>query len=171
MLPLQTQTSRKCASKYCTTQKSNRQVRVGSDEMTASSEQLLCWSLSSNVFIPCPEQTLHLSIFLSLLPFQPVVAVLIHAILHEEDCKLPYQIKKIKNQAHVYLNQPRLLTWDVLTMDVVRFGWWDVLTHGDVLTNITGTFWRKQTGTFWQVGRFDRLPNGLGSEKFINTIR
>jgi len=43
--------------------------------------------------------------------------------------------------------------------------------RGDVLTNITGTFWRKQTGTFWQVERFDRLPNGLGSEKFINTIR
>ena len=40
--------------------------------------------------------------------------------------------------------------WDVLTMDVGRFGWWDVLTHGDVLTN--------NTGTFWQVGRFDRLP-------------
>jgi len=30
--------------------------------------------------------------------------------------------------------------WDVLTMDVGRFGWWDVLTHRDVLTNNTGTF-------------------------------
>ena len=26
-------------------------------------------------------------------------------------------------------------TWDVLTMDVGRFGWWDVLTHWDVLIN------------------------------------
>ena len=31
-------------------------------------------------------------------------------------------------------------TWDVLTMDVGRFGWWDILTHGDVLTHNTGTF-------------------------------
>ena len=49
-------------------------------------------------------------------------------------------------------------TWNVLTMDVGRFGWWDILTRGDVLTNNTRTFWQKQTGTFWQVGRFDRLP-------------
>jgi len=27
----------------------------------------------------------------------------------------------------------------------------DVLTQGDVLTNNTGTFWQKQTGTFWPV--------------------
>jgi len=25
------------------------------------------------------------------------------------------------------------------------------LTHRDVLTNNTGTFWRKQTGSFWPV--------------------
>ena len=31
-------------------------------------------------------------------------------------------------------------TWDVLTMDMGHYGWWDVLTHGDVLTDNTGTF-------------------------------
>ena len=30
-------------------------------------------------------------------------------------------------------------TWEVLTIDVGRFDWWDVLTHGDVLTNNTNT--------------------------------
>jgi len=44
-------------------------------------------------------------------------------------------------------------TWEVLTIDLGRFGWWDVLTHGDVLTNNTGTFDINRLGHFdkWDV--------------------
>ena len=64
------------------------------------------------------QLSLHLSIFLSLLPFQPVVA----------------------EQARLHLNQPPLLTWYVLTWT------WDVLVGGTFW--LTGTFWPITLGRF-----------------------
>jgi len=66
--------------------------------------------------------------------------------------KMSLEIQHKNQLAKSMLGPTRWLpTWDILIMDVGRFGWWDIFTnnHWDVLTE---TDWDVLTGgTFWLV--------------------